>query len=173
MLRLSLLFVTSDNASQEKGKDNKKPSKGNQTAINPLLFPHTINISCGAIKLYSSQMFAIMTAPTIAFFSLRCFGMAHTPTPPHQGLGEWKKTQVTGMPGIPSRRQLPALARKGASARFIIMCFFLPTHHPLTPCESLIVKMQENLSEAETKNGSLEPGTIWKKHKFSLCLGAA
>lgn len=123
MSGLSLLFVTSDNTSQEKGKHNKKPSKGNQTTINPLLFPHTINISCGAIKLYSSQMFAIMTAPAIAFFSLRCFVTAHTPTPSHQGVGEWKKTQVTGMPGIPSRRQLTALARKGASARFIIVFF--------------------------------------------------
>lgn len=44
---------------------------------------------------------------------------------------------------------------------------------PWPPFESLPVKIQENLTKAETKNLSLEPGTIWKKHKFSLCLGAA
>lgn len=45
----------------------------------------------------------------------------------------------------------------------------------ITPCpllESLTVKIQENSTEAETKNVSLEPGAIWKKHKISPRLDA-
>lgn len=96
------------------------------------------------------------------------------PAPPSQGAREWKETQVNRRAWHTKQERLPALSRKGASAGFIVRFFFFPlTHYPLPPFESLTVKIQENLMEAEAKNVSLEPGAIWKKHTFSLRLRAA
>lgn len=95
---------------------------------------------------------------------------AHKP-----GNWDWGKTgNQTDRSGIGSRTQMPALFRKEASAGFIIIIIFFSSRSlPWPPFESLPVKIQENLTKAETKNVSLEPRTIWKKHKISPCLGAA